>query len=96
SFEDIDVRPAPSEPRCEARVELDGDDAPCDPCDLGRQPAGARADVDDELITTDSGAADDLGGKARAEKMLATRWSRPRATRGATCHGASGQSSCRG
>jgi len=85
--DDVDVGPTTAQARGEPRVELDRDDAPGDARQLGRQPAGARTDVDDEVAGRDVRAGDDRRGERTAAKeVTATRKGRPRwcAT---TCHG---------
>jgi hypothetical protein len=42
-------------------------------CKLGRERAGPRPEVENEITFTDAGPPDKVGGKARAKEVLATR-----------------------
>ena len=62
---------AAAEPAGQPRVELDRDDPVGGVGERRSQPAGARADLDDEIGPRDAGRGDHLGGEAGAsEKVL--------------------------
>ena len=62
---------AAAEPAGQPRVELDRDDPVGGVGERRRQPAGARADLDDEIGPRDAGRGDHLGSEAGAsEKVL--------------------------
>ena len=61
-----------------ARVELDRDHAPGAACQLGGQTAAAGAEIEHEVVRTDTSVAGELRGKRlRAKEMLTTWAARP-------------------
>jgi hypothetical protein len=86
----FDVRPAAAQPRGQARIELDGDDAPGCSRKLGGQPAGAGAEVDDQVVPGKARVADELGRDRPAEEVLTRSAPRPaRSSRAPLGHGPS-------
>ena len=74
-----------------ARVELDRDHAPGAPCQLGGQTAAAGAEIEHEVVRTNTSVADDLRGeRLRAKEVLTTCAVRPaRTSRAPLGHGPS-------
>ena len=76
--DEIDVLPAIAQARGQAPVQLDRDDSSRDARELPRQPPGAGAEVENEVVAADPGVANELRGKrVRAEEMLAMRAAGP-------------------
>jgi hypothetical protein len=77
--------------RSPARIELHGEHTTSRPRQLGRQPAAARAEIQNEVARADSGVANQLRRKRpRAKEMLTTCAIRPaRSSRAPLGHGPS-------
>jgi hypothetical protein len=58
--DDFDVGPAPAQVRGQAGIELDRHYATCHARELRGQPAAARPEIEDEVVRTDSGVANEL------------------------------------
>lgn len=58
------------QPGDEPAIDLDRDDTSGAFGELGREHAGARTDLDDEITARDAGVADEVSGEARDEEVL--------------------------
>ncbi len=54
----------------EGRIDLNRDDTSGALRELGREHAGARTDLDDEIAACDAGVPDEVSGEARDEEVL--------------------------
>jgi hypothetical protein len=54
----------------EGRIDLNRDDTTGALRELGREHAGARTDLDDEIAARDAGVPDEVSGEARDEEVL--------------------------
>jgi hypothetical protein len=78
---DLHPIPAPPQMLCPARIELDREDTCPRTRELGRQPAAARTEVEDEIPRDHAGVADKLCRECPGTKeMLATCAARPART----------------